>query len=363
MTDEVEIVEDTMFGDQATNAEDRAYEGSTYNEVRDAIFANPYRGGTVGQGPRELPIFKSRIRRAWQGLFFGQNIFRQASARVLDSRADLRWGEDGKGYRRIIAPNGICVTGTWEITQDNPYSGYFKKGSKGLIIGRVSSDGNETKRGMRRSISLGMKIYPTMSQGHKKPLIPGSVIVQEDLGGEKTAYVNDAILQNAPSVHAYRRGIFVLIMMRALPIFSKLDKVPGSRQNHDVGELGLKPGEQPFSPKHMMFKMAPGQKRIEGEGLDFRDEIYQHIYVDRSDKPTGEMVFDISVSDYGRETGLPGATTMTVPDWQTIGKLTFKEAVCSYNGDHVIHFHHPKWRDDRNDPNTYIRKNEVRVRR
>ena len=50
-------------------------------------------------------------------------------------------------------------------------------------------------------------------------------------------------------------------------------------------------------------------------------------------------------------------------DWQRIGTLRFTEAICSYNGDHVIQFHHPRWRDDRNDPATYIRVNEERVRR
>jgi hypothetical protein len=35
----------------------------------------------------------------------------------------------------------------------------------------------------------------------------------------------------------------------------------------------------------------------------------------------------------------------------------------SYNGDFVIHFSHPTWRDDRNDPATATRINGVRVRR
>ena len=58
-----------------------------------------------------------------------------APARVLDSRADLRWGPDGKGFRRIVAPNGICAFGTWEITEDTPYTGFYAKGAKGLAIG------------------------------------------------------------------------------------------------------------------------------------------------------------------------------------------------------------------------------------
>ena len=49
--------------------------------------------------------------------------------------------------------------------------------------------------------------------------------------------------------------------------------------------------------------------------------------------------------------------------WQRIGTLRFSEVVCSYNGDHVIQFHHPRWRDDRNDSSTYIRVRGGRVRR
>jgi hypothetical protein len=317
-----------LHGQQEMTNEDRAYRGSRYAEVRKALYANPYRGGVAGQEPGPLPMFKSTIRNAWRGLLSGENKFRQASARSVDSRADLRWGADGKGWRRIIAPNGICVLGTWEITEDNPYTGYFRKGSRGLTIGRFSSDGNETKRGQRRSISLGMKIYPTMDPEHPAPLIPASVIVQEDLGGMRTDYVNDAELVNAPSVHAYRRGIYFLIMLRAGPIFQGLDKVGDSRQVFEVAELG-KPYDEQTGDSH----------------------------------PTGAMEFDVSVSSYGRKTGVQGLSNVKVDDWLRIGKLRFTEAVCSYNGDHVIQFHHPGWRDDRNDPSTYIRVNETRVRR
>jgi hypothetical protein len=352
-----------LHGPQEMNAEDRSYCGSRYADVRKALYANPYRGGASGQEPGPLPMFKSTIRNAWRGLLFGENKFRQASARSLDSRADLRWGPDGKGWRRIIAPNGICVLGTWEITEDNPYTGYFTKGSKGLTIGRFSSDGNETKRGQRRSISLGMKIYPTMDPEHPTPLIPASVIVQEDLGGMWTDYMNDAELVNAPSVHSYRRGIHILIMLRAGMLFQQLDKVGDSRQVFEIAALGKPPDIPTNAPEHMLFKMAPGQRRIEGRHLDFRDEIYAHIFNPGDTQPTGAMEFDISVSSYGRRSGVPGLSRVTVDDWQRIGRLRFTEAVASYNGDHVIHFHHPGWRDDRNDPSTNIRVNETRVRR
>ena len=80
---------DSLHGPQDMTAEDRSYRGSRYAEVRDALYANPYRGGTSGQEPGPLPMFKSTIRNVWRGLLSGENKFRQASARSIDSRADL----------------------------------------------------------------------------------------------------------------------------------------------------------------------------------------------------------------------------------------------------------------------------------
>jgi hypothetical protein len=45
-----------------------------------------------------------------------------------------------------------------------------------------------------------------------------------------------------------------------------------------------------------------------------------------------------------------------ISNWREIGKITFDDAVASYNGDFVVHFNHPPWREDRNDPATSTRK-------
>jgi hypothetical protein len=42
--------------------------------------------------------------------------------------------------------------------------------------------------------------------------------------------------------------------------------------------------------------------------------------------------------------------------------MVFSDAVVSSNGDRVVHFNHPTWRDDRNDPATATRVNEKKVR-
>jgi hypothetical protein len=353
-----------LHGPQGMTDEDRAYRGSRYADVRAALLANPYRPGRCGETPGPLPLFKSTIANAWAGIFTAHaDLFKQASARSVDSRADLRWGPDGKGFRRIIAPNGICLCGTWEITVDTAFTGYFKKGARGLVIGRYSSDGSETRRGQRRSLSLAGKIYPTTDPDHANALIPASFVAQEDLGGMHTDAINDAELRNEPDVTAFRRGIHFLIMLRAGILFRRLDRMADIRQLHEIAELGKPAAEPTRTPRHMRLKMAPGQRRIDGDGLDFRDEIYAHLFTPGQAGPAGSIAFDISVSDAGQRRGLNTLRRVIVTDWQPIGRLTFTEAVASYNGDHVIHFHHPGWRDDRNDRATAIRKDELRVRR
>ena len=354
-----------LHGPQGMTDEDRTYRGSRYSEVREALYANPYRGGESGQSPGPLPMFKSTVGNAWKGAlpWGGPDQLKLATARSVDSRADLRWGPDGKGFRRILAPNGICILGSWEITEENPYTGYFQKGSMGLFIGRYSTDGNGTRRGQRRSLSMAGKIYPTMDQDHPTPLIPASLITQEDLGGMPTDHINDAELRNEPNVTIHRRGIYALVMLRAGMHFRRLDKEPELRQLYEIAELGKPEGEETVAPTHMLLKMTEGQLRVEGGELDFRDEIYAHLFRKGDSGPAGSIDFDISVSDHARRKGISGYRRIKVTDWRRIGRVTITEAVASYNGDHVIQFHHPGWRDDKNDPATAIRSGEKRTRR
>src|ERR1700674_3645371 len=128
-------MEPTYFGAEAVTNDDRSYRGSRFAEVRDAIFANPYQAVWGGDG-RRLPVYKVSLSSFLRGVLpLGQPyLFRQAVERDVDSHADLRWGETGKGFRRLLHPNGVCLTGRWEITEDTEYSGYFRKGSTALVV-------------------------------------------------------------------------------------------------------------------------------------------------------------------------------------------------------------------------------------
>ena len=64
--------------------------------------------------------------------------------------------------------------------------GFFKPGSRALIIGRYSTCCTETRRGRYRSLALAGKLYPTADPEHPAPLRTANFITQEDLGGAKS---------------------------------------------------------------------------------------------------------------------------------------------------------------------------------
>ena len=87
-----------------------------------------------------------------------------------------------------------------------------------------------------------------------------------------------------------------------------------------------------------------------------------HIFDTGDPKPKRTLTFNIEVTDQGSSQGSPLFLRRTFTNWRHIGKLTFSNAVISYNGDFVLHFNHPTWRKNRNDPSTATRINERKVR-
>jgi hypothetical protein len=352
------------FGTEQVTEEDRAYRGSRFSEVRDALFANPYQRVWGIAGERSWPAYEVTLLSVVRGVLpLGlPYFFRQAVTRAVDSRADLRWGADRKGFRRLLHPNGICLIGQWEITEETQYSGYFRKDSQALVIARYSTCCNATRRGHERSLSLVGKLYPTTEPNHAEPLRTANFITQADIGGERTDYVNDAELRNAPNTTAWRRGLGAPVLLVTGIVFGQVDKNPTIRQLYQIAELGKPEGEPTRSPAFMRLVVDSGQPRIDGDALDFRDEIMAQIF-DRGDPaPKRTLTFHIEVTEDGSTRGPNFLQRRTFNNWRRIGRMTFDNAVASYNGDFVIHFTHPTWRDDVNDPSTATRVNERKVR-
>ena len=348
------------YGIEAVVDADRAYSGSRYREVRDAVFSDPYPG--IWDGDGRMPTYQVTLASLLRGLLpFGQNyLFRQAVARAVDSHADLRWGPDRRGFRRMLHPNGVCLSGLWEITEPSPYSGYFKQGSQGLVIGRYSVC-CETRRGRSRSLALIGKLFPTTDPDHADPLRTASFVTQQDIGGDNTRYINDVELSNAPNTTGWRRGGGMPVLLVTGIVFTLVDREPTIRQLYEVAELG-KPSDEPTrAPRFMRLLVASDQPRIEGDDLDFRDEVMRQIF-DRGDRaPKRRITFGIEVTDVGQTRGLGLYQRREFQGWRRIGTLTFDDAVASYNGDFVLHFNHPTWRSDRNDPATATRVGEKKI--
>lgn len=352
------------YGAEEITAADREYNGSRFAEVRDALLANPYQEVWGREPQQQFPNYEVTLASVLRGLLpFGKPyIFRQATERSVDSHADLRWGSDGKGFRRLLHPNGVCLTGLWEITEETNYSGYFRNGSKALTVARYSTCCTETRRGHTRSLAMVGKLFPTMDPDHPQPFRTASFVTQQDIAGEDTDYINDAELRNAPDVHAWRRGSGVPTLLVTGALFQRVDKEPAHRQLYQIAELGKPESAPTVTPVYMRLLVAPQQPRIKGDALDFRDEVMAQIF-DRGDpSPKRNLTFIIEVTDEGSRRGPGVFQRLTFNNWRRIGKLTFDNAVVSYNGDFVIHFNHPSWRSDRNDPSTATRMNGRKVR-
>ncbi len=348
------VADASSLGVQGLTDSDRRFAGSRFGEVRDAIFANPYKKvwGAAGEPPyaRVNVSFFTVMR----GLLrFGMNwVLLDAAKRTLASHADLRWGADGKGFQRLLHPNGVCLTGMWEITEETPYTGFFAKDARGLCIARYSTCCEETRRGNTRSLSMVGRIYPTTDRNHRDPLPTASFITQEDIGGDSTRTINEAFLRNAPNTTGHRRGLGVGVLLATGLALNVAEKKPSIRQVYQIAELGKPAGVPTRAPEFMQFTVDPAQPVIPGDDLDFRDEVMAQIHDPGDPTPKRKLRFIIETSDTGVTKGLPIKERREITNWRKIGTLTFDEAVASYNGDRVIHFNHPPWREDRNDPKT-----------
>ena len=351
-------------GAEQFSDEDRLYSGSRFRDVVDAVFANPYQAVWGRDGEPPLPDEQVTIGTVFGGLLSlgKRSRFESASERALDSGADLRWGPDRRGFKRLLHPNGVCLTGRWQITENTGYTGYFSGGSSALVVARYSSGGSGNRRGQIRSMALVGKLFPTIDPDHPTPLRTASFITQEDIGGTRTVSINDAVLRNAPDVTVFRRGPAGVLLIKVASVFRRVDSQPTVRQVYPIAELGKQPGEPTRAPAFMQLLVAPGQPVIPGDDLDLRDEVMAHIF-DRGDpSPKRTLTFNIEVTDEGHTSGTPFRVRRTFRNWRRIGTMVFDNAVISYNGDCVIHFTHPTWRTDRNDPSTATRINEVKVR-
>lgn len=284
------------------------YDGSTFSEVWSILISDPYT-----ELPQNRVTFKSFF--SW-----GQNKLLQAANRTIDNRADIL-----PYFKKLLHPNGVALSGTWNIEEETPYTGYFSNGSRGLIIARASTALSETKQGEFRGFGLAGKIYPTMDPDEKT--IPANFFTADDLGGTKAEHYTDVALTNEPKLSLRPQHVWIANVLAAVSYsLGKADSSPTIRQLHQISELGMEFPEDALTPKWMKIQASPGQVKV--DEVDFRDELNLINY------PGEKLFFDIYVTT-------PDSTKFN-KQWMYIGYIEFNEFVASESTDHRLHFNHPK---------------------
>lgn len=335
----------------------------SYGEIHRALFdpreCRPYYRRWGDPAEAALPFYATTLASITEGVFGlreQQFAMERAAARTLRSRGDLRWGPDGNGFRRLVHPMGVCLAGTWEIHSAPPetrYTGYFAPGKRGRVIARYSVGGNHPVGGHYRSLGLVGKLFPP-EDAPIGDTQRAHFITQEDLGGAFTRSIKEAVLTNSPPVTLLNRGMGLFAFIPVIVALLRADTQPAERQLYEIAELEKPEGAATWCPRFMRLTISDPEREIGGDRADFRDQILRAIQGLGVPGKKRKLVFTIEVSDEGWRTLFQRVVGQK---WTPIGNLTFDQAMASYNGDFVVHFHHPVWRRDRNDSNSVARRN------
>jgi hypothetical protein len=252
----------------------------------------------------------------------GEKGIEHSAMRTLNEDADLL-----EPFEKLAHPNGICFKGVWKIDTQNPYGGYFKKGSEALIIARASTAMSNTQRGSTRAFGFAGKLFPTMNPNVVNSEPSANFFLIEDLGGTDAEHFMDVSLTNEPSVSITLEALSnVAYGIKVANAFGEADKNPSIRQLYEISNLGESKSAKIITPKWLKIEAAD-KKRVDAE--DFREEL-------RIESPE-LLVFNISVAS---------RVENKQKEWLKVGSITFDASVTSASCDRRLHFHHPKWRDD-----------------
>lgn len=295
-----------------------SYAGSRFSEVWSAVTSDPYE--ELPQhivGPRDVLSFRALKR-----------IYRSAR-RTLQSREDLL-----PPFEKLVHPVGICLRGTWRITEPTRYTGYFRQGSEGLLIARASDNMGENRPSRLRFVGLAGKLYPTRDPRHAEPLQTANFVMNENLIGSHTKHFVDATLTTdlLPfHMHddlAIKQALGFLVAC----VFAAADRVTDAtqsliRQLYPIAELGEPQPSSAVAPAVMRFVSSPLNRRVDTP--DLREELQMEHH------PDG-LRYEIQVADR-RSYWYPRG-------FSRIGEVHFTEATTSCSCDHRLHFRHAPYR-------------------
>ncbi len=293
------------------------YKGSRFADTWSTVLEGPY---------QTLPQEKVTARSFFSGTV---NKLFQASERTLAT------GDDTLPYfQKLLHPNGVCMAGTWNITEPSHYTGYFKQGSQGLIIARASAALSQVNRGEKRSFGFAGKIYPTTDPGHQELLKTANFFAIDNLAGTYTENYLDSPMTN--DITNVALGVENLTQLGILGVAGStfavaektLAKILTVRQLYQIAELGEENPEAAITPLWLKVVGRPGVRTV---NQDFRDDV-------RTAVQAGTLYFDIYVTSKGILGFDKG--------WEKIGYIAIDQESASEGCDHRLHFQHPGWRND-----------------
>jgi hypothetical protein len=127
------------------------------------------------------------------------------------------------------------------------------------------------------------------------------------------------VLRNAPNTSSWRRGSGIATLLVTGAVFSNVDRETAIRQLYDVAELGKPTGQPTRAPAFMRLRVDPDQPRIEGQGLDFRDEIMRQLFDPGDPVPKRQFTFGIELTDAGETHGPAVSQRRSFSNWRRIG--------------------------------------------
>ena len=282
------------------------YEGSTFAEVAEQLRSDVYED--------KLPHKPVTVTSFYDG--FTSLIFK-AAQKTLEDHRDLR-----PRYQKLVHTIGVCLHGTWKITEKTNYGGHFATGSEGKIILRAS-EAMGLPVSQYRAFGLAGKVFPTMDENEK--VKTGNFFTVDDLGGTEIKDFTKSVYLNEPKLTLRANLSLIAIGAATAKAFRAADSNAGIRQLYEISELGLDDPDTAITPAYLKLT---GSKETERKTAiaDFRRDL------DISNFKNG-LAFDISVRD----------TKEVI--WSKIGQITIDETITSDSCDHRLHIHHPKWKD------------------
>ncbi len=304
---------------EAQAAVDPGYQGSSYNQVLDALEGQGYVPQT-SEEKAEYAVYRSGVLPQYKVNYFsmGGMIFQPLFGR---SKVTLRERADVYPYfKKFVHANGVCVVGKWQINQQTPYSGYFKTGAQALFVGRISVALQETTRAGKRGFGFAGKIFPTTNPNQVVPTT--NFFTVDELSGTPAQKLFDVALTNEPPL--IPGWDLAGDLVKIVPAFLAADSSPTFRPVTQIARAGA--SGTVVAPIWMRLRPQPGT--IKNYQADFRNEVIQGI------QQNGKLVYLIETSSTTKD------RTATV-GWNQIGTITMDRAIESFGCDRQLHFSHP----------------------